>query len=157
MDDLRGAVVRSNHVSGYRIALCVQTDRAEVRNNDVRASCTGVFVDPGIVGAKIHRNHIGQTDPHCEPNTAAGIVLFGAVNTDVRGNHIQGQTIPAGAAGVAVLDVSASGPFASGNVVTHNVLRNNDVDLFVTSTGTGNVIEHNECATSVPDGLCTRH
>jgi len=157
MDDLGGAVVTSNHVSGYEIALCVQTARAEVRNNDVSASCFGVFVDPGIVGAKIHRNHIGGTNPNCGPGkgTAVGILLFGAVNTDVRGNHIEGQTVPGGAAGVAVVDVSASGPFASGNVVTHNVLHNNDLDLFVSSVGIGNVLKRNECATSDPHGLCT--
>ena len=74
-----------------------------------------------------------------------------------KGATYRGKRDTAGAAGVAVLDVSASVPFASRNVVTHNVLRNNDVDLFVTSTGTGNVIEHNKCATSVPDGLCTPH
>ena len=157
MDDLGGAVVTSNHVSGYEIALCVQTARAEVRNNDVSASCFGVFVDPGIVGAKIRRNHIGGTNPNCGPGkgTAVGILLFGAVNTDVRGNHIEGQTVPGGAAGVAVVDVSASGPFASGNVVTHNVLHNNDLDLFVSSVGIGNVLKRNECATSDPHGLCT--
>ena len=157
MDDLGGAVVTSNHISGYQVALCVQTARAEVRNNDVSASCFGVFVDPGIVGAKIHRNHIGGTNPNCGPGkgTAVGILLFGAVNTDVRGNHIEGQTVPGGAAGVAVVDVSASGPFASGNVVTHNVLHNNDLDLFVSSVGIGNVLKRNECATSDPHGLCT--
>ena len=155
VDDLHGAVVTSNHVSGYQVALCVQTAGAEVRNNDVSASCNGVFVDPGIAGAKIRRNHIAATNPNCA-GRAAGIVLFGAVNTDVRSNRIEGQTAPDGAAGVAVLDVGPSGPFASGNVVTHNVLRNNDVDLFEASTGTGNVIERNECATSIPDGLCTQ-
>jgi len=154
MDDLGGAVVTSNHISGYQVALCVQTARAEIRNNDVSASCTGIFVDPGIVGAKIRRNHIGGTNPDCGPPNA-GIVLFGAVNTDVRGNHIEGQTVPGGAAGVAVVDVSASGPFASGNVVTHNVLHNNDLDLFVSSVGIGNVLKRNECATSDPHGLCT--
>ena len=54
-----------------------------------------------------------------------------------------------------MVDVSASGPFASGNVVTHNVLHNNDLDLFVSSVGIGNVLKRNECATSDPHGLCT--
>ena len=133
----------------------VRADRPSGRPEQRRQrKLHGVFVDPGIVGAKIRRNHIGGTNPNCV-GPAAGIVLFGAVNTDVRGNRIEGQTVTDGAAGVAVLDVGPSGPFASGNVVKHNVLRHNELDLYVTSTGNGNVIEQNECTTSFPLGLCT--
>jgi len=42
---------------------------------------------------------------------------------------------------------------ASGNVVTQNVLRDNDLDLAVPTVGTGNVFSGNSCTTSVPPGL----
>jgi len=43
---------------------------------------------------------------------------------------------------------------ASGNVVTLNVLRNNDLDLANLSVGAGNVFSGNRCTTSDPPGLC---
>ena len=43
---------------------------------------------------------------------------------------------------------------ASGNVVTRNVLRNNDLDLAVPTVGTGNVFSGNSCTTSFPPMLC---
>ncbi len=41
---------------------------------------------------------------------------------------------------------------ASGNQVHLNVFRNNDLDIFVLTNGTGNVIEDNQCST--PSELC---
>jgi len=162
-DDVAGTVVSNNHISGYNIALCVQTPGEAVLNNDVSASCTGVFVDPGIDGAKILDNHIKETNPSCRDENAPiffvlGIVLSGAVNTEVRRNRVEGQTaggLPNGfAAGLIVVDDSTTGAAPSGNVVTQNTLSNNDLDLFVRNTGTGNVIKHNKCTTSDPAGLC---
>jgi len=162
-DDVAGTVVSNNHISGYNIALCVQTPGEAVLNNDVSASCTGVFVDPGIDGAKIRDNHIKESNPSCRDENAPiffvlGIVLSGAVNTEVRRNRVEGQTaggLPNGfAAGLIVVDDSTTGAAPSGNVVTQNTLSNNDLDLFVRNTGTGNVIKHNKCTTSDPAGLC---
>jgi len=162
-DDVAGTVVSSNHISGYNIAICVQTPGEAVLNNDVSASCIGVFVDPGIDGAKIRDNHIKGTNPRCRDENAPffvvlGIELSGAVNTEVRRNRVQGQTaggLPNGfAAGLVVVDDSTTGAVPSGNVVTQNTLINNDLDLFVRTAGTGNVIKHNKCTTSDPAGLC---
>ncbi len=161
-DDVAGAVVSNNHISGYNISLCVQTPGEAVLNNDVSASCFGVFVDPGIDGAKIRDNHINGTNPRCLDENArffvVGIVLSGAVNTEVRRNRVEGQTaggLPNGsAAGLAVVDDDTTGAAPSGNVVTQNTLSNNDLDLFVRNTGTGNVIKHNKCTSSDPAGLC---
>jgi nitrous oxidase accessory protein NosD len=152
MDNLAGVRVSNNRISGYNVALCVQTPFAEVRNNDVSASCIGVFVDPFIAGAKIDGNHIGATNPLCATGSAFGafgIILDGAVNTEVHHNRIEGQTLGAPpndlAVGIAVVDDPTTTPVAvaSGNVVTGNKLSNNDHDLFVATVGTGNVIARN--------------
>src|SRR5664279_2438921 len=104
MDDVAGVEVSYNHISGYGTALCVQTPGAEVQRNDVSDNCTGVYVDPGVDGARIHDNRItGQTAP-APGGFAAGIAVFDFPP-------------PPGAVTVA-----------SGNVVARNFLRNNDVD-----------------------------
>lgn len=160
MDNVSGVQVSNNHISGYNVALCVQTPGADVRNNDVSASCIGAFVDPFIDGAKIHHNHISAVNPLCATASAFGaygVILDGAVNTDVRQNRIEGQTLrDAFAAGIAVVDdppTTTPVAVASGNVVTQNILRNNDLDLLVATVGTGNVIAGNKCTT--PKELCT--
>jgi parallel beta-helix repeat protein len=162
MDDVAGVQVLNNHISGYGIAFCVQTPGADVRYNDISDSCIGVFVDPGIDGAKIRQNHISATNPRCTkdfPYGAYGIILDGAVNSEVRYNLIEGQTddgLPNQvAAGLAIVDDQTTHPVAvaSGNVVTQNILFNNDLGLLVNTTGTGNVITHNNCST--PKELCT--
>lgn len=159
IDDWAGSKVSGNRISGYSTAICVQTPGGIVRHNEVRDSCFGAFVDPGVDGAKILDNHIAGTNPGCAtpatPNVV-GIFLFGAINTLVRHNRIEGQTVgglPNGfAAGVLVFDIGTA--VASGNVVTGNVLRNNDLDLAAVSVGTGNVFSGNSCKTSNPRGLC---
>jgi nitrous oxidase accessory protein NosD len=164
MDNVSGVRVSKNHISGYNVALCVQTPGAEVRNNEVRNSCIGAFIDPFIAGAQIENNHIAATNPRCATqNTFGGfgIIVDGAVDTDVRGNRIEGQTLGAPgtntfAAGIAVVDDPTTTPVAvaTGNKVTHNTLRNNDLDLLVASVGAGNVIARNTCHSSDPQGLC---
>jgi nitrous oxidase accessory protein NosD len=161
MDDKSDVQVSNNHITGYFIGLCVQTPGADVRNNDVSDGCVGVFVDPGIHGAKVRYNHISKSNANCSGFGGFGIYINGAINTEVRYNRIEGQTdggiddTISIAAGIKIDDstlpiVSTS----SGNVVTKNILRNNDVDLFLNTTGTGNVIKRNKCST--PHDLCGR-
>jgi len=156
IDDWAGSKVSDNRISGYSTAICVQTPGGIVRHNEVRDSCFGAFVDPGVDGAKILDNHIAGTNPGCATSdtpVAFGIFLDGAINTLVRHNRIEGQTIDGPyKAGVLVFDQGTA--VASGNVVTQNVLRNNDLDLAALSVGTGNVFSGNSCTTSEPPGLC---
>ena len=157
VDDLTGAEVSHNHIAGYEIALCVQTPGADIHHNDVSSSCTGAFVDPGVVGAKLHHNRVHGTNPGCaaaDKFGVFGIFISGAVNTQVRGNRIEGQRKAGQAAGLVVVDDFGTGAIASGNVVTQNVLRDNDLDVFIGATGTGNVVTDNSCTTSFPPGLC---
>jgi hypothetical protein len=160
MDDEGGTQVSKNQISGYSIALCVQTSGANVHDNSVKNSCTGIFVDPGIDGAKILDNIIAGTNPGCAtpdaPFFVFGIFLDGAVNSLVRHNRIEGQTasglINGFAAAVIVFDEPTA--VASGNLVTLNILRKSDLDLAILTTGTGNVFIGNRC-TSVPTEPCT--
>ncbi|KAJ9651597.1 hypothetical protein H2198_009126 [Neophaeococcomyces mojaviensis] len=160
VDNSPGIQVSSNHVSGYVIGLCVQTSGADIRNNDVVNSCTGAFVDPGVKGAKLTKNHISNANATCTaiPGVGiSGITIYGASDTTVQYNLIEGLTaggLPGQTAvAVAILD-TATDPvlLASGNIVTKNILRNNDLDIFVFTNGTGNVIENNQCST--PEELC---
>lgn len=170
VDDFAGARVSDNSVSGYNVALCIQTNGAEVRDNEARANCIGVFVDPAIDGAKIRDNLIGASNPDCATEVPAaeafgvfGIFLDSALNTKVQGNVVKGQKNDGSAAGIAIMDdpcierslacitLGNAAPAASGNVVVENILRRNDVDLTVKTKGS-NVVKRNECST--PKELC---
>lgn len=89
-----------------------------------------------------------------------GIIIAGAKNTLVKGNHISGITnafsqIQYPAAGVAVDNDITGGPdIASGNTVVDNTLKHNDVDLYVMVNVTGTVFKHNDCKSSSPPKLC---
>lgn len=164
MDNVSGVKVSDNHISGYNVALCIQTSGADVRNNEVSNSCIGAFVDPFVDGARVRGNHISATNPLCAEGNefgAFGIIIDGAINTDVRHNRIEGQTLgnpspPYSTAGIAVVDDPTTTPVAvaSGNTVTQNILRDNYLDLLVATTGTANLISGNRCSSSDPDGLC---
>ena len=97
------------------------------------------------------------TNPQCvteNPYGNFGIIVAGAVGADVRGNWVDGQRAAGKAVGVAVVDGSTTGPFATGNTVQHNVIVGNDLDVLVATAGTGNVVARNHCETSTPEAVC---
>jgi nitrous oxidase accessory protein NosD len=159
MDDVSGAKHIRNDISGYYIALCTQTNRGVVKENKVKNSCIGVFVDPNIVGAHIIGNTITDRGQDCptfpDPgNAGAGIVLFGAKNTLVEGNTIENIHNNGQGAGIAVADSPTSS--ATGNVVKRNKLKNNDVDIVTTDTkAQDTVFTANKCQSSTPGDYCT--
>ena len=53
-----------------------------------------------------------------------------------------------------VVDDAGKGIVAEGNRAEKNRLKSNDVDLFLQTQGKGNIFQDNDCATSVPAGLC---
>lgn len=157
-DDVAGAQVSYNTLSGYDIALCIQTSGAEVAHNDVSDCCIGAFIDPGVRGVKLQYNRITATDPNCAkefPYGAGGVIVDGSINSYVQYNVIDGQMTGGIAAGIAIVDDSTTNPvsIASGNVVSDNILTKNDIDIYVNTTGTGNVVSHNQCST--PKELCS--
>jgi len=162
MDNMEGVHVSNNRISKYDVGLCVQTPSADVQYNTVSDNCIGVYVDPSTKGAEVRSNHISATNPDCRKLPAEtafgtyGIILDGAINTKVFGNLIEGQTNGGLAAGLAIFDQACDPPEislacsilrrkveASGNVVTHNVLRHNDVNLLINTTGS-NIIANNK-------------
>lgn len=162
MDNMEGVHVSNNRISKYNVALCVQTPMADVQHNKVSDNCIGVYVDPGIEGAKVRYNYINATNPDCRelPTEIAfgtyGIIIDGAIITEVCSNLIEGQTNNGLAAGLAIFDQTCSVPElslscsilrrkveASGNMVVYNTLRHHDIELLINTTGS-NVIAHNK-------------
>jgi hypothetical protein len=156
MDDMATAHFIANEVSGYFVGYCVQTPGADVRDNEARDNCVGVFVDPGVKGAQIIQNRISSLNPECLklPPPNGGILVDGSIDTLVKQNFITGQINPGLAGGIIVVDDTMLAAVASGNVVTQNSLHNNTVDLFIQSTGSGNSLTGNQCST--PPELCSR-
>lgn len=158
-DNLGGGVkVQKNSIQGYIVGLCVQTDHAMVTSNDVSGCCIGANVDPSIDGAQITGNHFGAVDPRCtqgDQPAAYGVLLTASVNALVQGNIVEGMRVEGGSpgtvsAGIAIFDDIFTGTdaVATDNVVTANVLQNNDNDIVVMTNGTGNVVQGNVCTTS---------
>ena len=168
MDNFRGVQATDNRVSGYQFAaFCVQTSGADVRNNDASGNCFGVFVDPAVRGAMIRGNHIGPSSPKCTgPGSVGvfGITIDSAIDTRVEGNIVEGQRNAGEGVGIAIIDdkcdvlslacviLGKQAPIASGNVVVGNILRNNDIDLLLNTTGR-NIVSNNKYSTSRPAKL----
>ena len=155
-DNVMGSQVLSNYVSGYDVGLCIQTSGEEVQNNDVTNCCVDAFVDPHVTGAKVQQNRFSSFNPKCDLSTGgAGVFLQGSINSSVSNNLIEGQKAGGLAVGVGIVDDLTTTPvsIASGNVVANNILLDNDFDLYINTTGTGNVFTHNQCTT--PKNLCS--
>ena len=148
MDDQSGAQFKNNELSGYIIALCTQTSGGLVKGNRVKNCCIGPFVDPGVKGAQIIENTISSRNPACPDDAAAGIILYGSVNTLVEKNTIQFITSKdKKAKGVYLTDDDVTGSKVSGNKVKNNYFKKNDIDIFNngTSKHNTNVFEGNVC------------
>jgi nitrous oxidase accessory protein NosD len=154
-DDVTPATVDHNDVSGYIAGLCVQTQGADFRNNVAHDNCVGVFVDPGI-GATVRNNHIVANNGPCAEFfvTGVGVYLQGTHGTVLRGNRIEGHRSAGNRQVAAVVITDEATPPASDNTVRNNRFADNTLDVLVDSTGTGNTIVHNHCASSQPAGLC---
>ncbi len=159
MDDSSGVKITNNDVSNYAVGLCVQTNGAYLSNNRVSNTCWGVFVDPGIQDAQVLNTYIGPPNPICATipdGGISGVLLFGASGTTVKGNTVEGQisdNVPnVYGLGIGVVDDPTTGAVSSDNIVTGNILRDNGIDIYVETNGTGNVVQGNQCTT--PAELC---
>jgi hypothetical protein len=93
---------------------------------------------------------VGTKDQSCLQTLGiiAGVILDGAVNTDLQHNDISGVSD----SGVPDTDYVApaiwiydfSGPVASGNKVDYNKMSDNDYNVLNSSAGS-NEIKHNKC------------
>jgi parallel beta-helix repeat protein len=163
------AVVKENRTSGNLFGIFVRNaQNGEVEDNRVAHNCLGILVlagAPGPAGAfDIEDNRIAHNTRFCPgmyggPSfSGVGIALVGAHDVVVEDNDIVGNRpsrppdVPTG--GVVVATDPDIGVEPTGNRIEDNDLRRNDPDLFWDLTGFGNGFEDNDCATSVPDGLC---
>ncbi|KAF4454929.1 Pectin lyase-like protein [Fusarium austroafricanum] len=169
MDNFSDVHVEKNIVTDYGVGICVQTKGADVHHNMVSESCFGIFVDPGVTGAKVRHNHVGPSNPACQ--IAWGITIDGAAGSKVSDNLVEGQKNKGTAVGLVVIDeecnptsplfglscVTLKRKFiASDNIFLRNTFRDNDLDIFVNTTSKSNSFRCNSCKTSRPKGLCAR-
>lgn len=156
MADVTSPTIAFNSISQYNIALCVETNGADIQHNKVSNNCIGAFVDPGINGAILRHNDFTASNPACPTYPGffgvAGVIVFGAVNTQVQHNSFNGikgvQNPNLFDVGIAVLDFGPS--LVSGSDIKRNDLSGNDFDIFVSTNGTGNAIRANTCTSGSP-------
>ena len=146
----------------------IQTNGAEIEDNEVSDACYGAFFDPGVEDVRFRNNKLFRAQPKCAPFGASGIILDGAIGARVEKNHVEGwKTDDPKTAGLVVADdpcnselpslacLAIGGPaIARDNRVKGNTLRDNTLDIFVNTTGTGNEFRRNDCDTSNLDGIC---
>jgi hypothetical protein len=133
-----------------------------VRDNDFSGNCFGAFfVNTGTgtsnwtASDNTSRDNTracpaGQDAP--KPWSGAGFILRGADHITLRdnsasGNFATGPTL--GQGGVVV--ITSTNVRVVDNEVEHNAPA---MDVFWDGNGTGNVFDDNDCATSIPAGLC---
>jgi hypothetical protein len=160
-DNVAGATVWANDFDGYAIAVCTQTNKANIQHNHITNACYGIFVDPGFDGVIVRHNTIGPSNPACEYAFFAGSgIAVAGTNAEVEHNSVVGQTIGAAstptnkAAGIVLFDASASF-LASGNKIIRNDLSGNEIDLADVTTLQNTIFKKNTCDSSFPEGLCT--
>jgi nitrous oxidase accessory protein NosD len=161
------ATVRGNRTYDNMLGVFIRNAlHGELKANSVRDNCIGVVFladAPGPAGEFLLRhNKIRHNNKACPagaegpPLSGAGVVLFGATGVTLRHNLIVGN-VPSGesavSGGVAVISGDAGTP-PTNNVITRNVIRRNEPDIFWDESGSGNVFSPNVCRTSVPARLC---
>ncbi|KAK5166872.1 uncharacterized protein LTR77_007601 [Saxophila tyrrhenica] len=168
MDNFEGAYGAGNDIRFYVIGLCIQTNGAVLRDNDVSYTCRAAYADPYVEGIRLTSNHFGPSYDACKAFASYGVTLAGTINALVEGNTIEQTRNNGPAAGVWVTDDPCTEPslaclanpgataVSKGNKVVGNKLFDNDLDLWNNSTGSGNVFKKNKCSTSIPKGLCRR-
>jgi parallel beta helix pectate lyase-like protein len=138
-----------------------------VVGNRSHDNCVGAIVlntGPNVAADwRFVGNRITDNDNLCPGDggpalSGTGVAIAGASDNRVVGNVIRDNT-PSGdvpfAGGVVVIDLGEGGADPpSGNVVTGNVILDNEPDILWDGSGEGNVFRGNLCETSVPDGLC---
>ncbi|MFF8810797.1 right-handed parallel beta-helix repeat-containing protein [Streptomyces pactum] len=165
--DTRGAVIKSNKLSGNRIGVVLRRTRnLTVERNTVNDNCGGVFVvgdesTPRGGALTITRNTVHHNNRHC-PATArlpiiegTGILLTGVEETRVTDNEVRGHTGSSPMSGGVVLFKSMTGAPNARNTVSGNEVRGNTpADLADQDRGPGNAFTGNRCDRSVPQGWC---
>lgn len=108
----------------------------------------------------MHDSTFSNTGTLCNPDFGiSGVTTSGVKDTVVRGNTFTGIKNNARAAGVAVVDQKDANraivAMSSRSDVQRNTFSDNDLDVFVDTTGANNVYKKNKCTLSVPGSICS--
>jgi nitrous oxidase accessory protein NosD len=170
----RGTIVADNVAVGNVLGVLVRhANNVKVEDNSLIGNCVGVaLVDDGQAGGqgytRVTGNVIDANNRMCAgepaegipPLGGSGVVIFGGDHNAVRDNTItgnQGDPTTSPFAGGVVIAPSASPAQtpAEHNIIMSNVITGNSpYDVINESGSTTNVIKHNTCGTSLPNGLC---
>lgn len=159
--------------SGFFAVFIRDSSVGTVTGNVVTSSCVGVAMlpdtpDPNIVsdwlvaGNTVRDNTALCPFPGSAPITGTGILLSGpsrirVVDNVITGNQPAPGSTPDFAGGVVLMSGTVFGGPAepTDNLVMGNSIRGNlPADINVIDAGTGNVLSHNNCGTSIPAGHC---
>ena len=164
------SVVRHNWTdhNGFGIFLRDSTDLT-ARDNTVWGNCLGILAldtgEPTAAGdytivdnTVIANNRACAASDEGDAVSGIGIALAGVHDTVVKGNDVSfnkpgGDSFVSG--GIVLLSTASDG----GADPTDNTVRNNELhhnepaDIVSDGTGTGNVVKHNQCQTTIPANL----
>lgn len=146
-----------------------------VSDNKAWSNCLGVFVlddgqdggsgDTAVLDNEVRANNDSCTGfaefLHTPVIGGGGIVAAGSHHNVIAHNVVQGNqgknAFSGGIVLVATTRASGDGSFSAStnNAVLHNQLsRKKPADIVQDKASSPNLIAHNRCRTSVPDGLC---
>jgi hypothetical protein len=143
MADAGASSFLKNNITGYATGVRVETSSGIVKDSHIKNSCMGITINPAVAGAVISTNHIKDVNPVCSlpantGNPAGGILVNGAIKSNVKGNVAYDLHRGTDAAGITLMDSTTPASVASENRFTLNFLFNNDVAIKRDTTGTGN-------------------
>jgi Right handed beta helix region len=164
-------VVRNDQAYGNQFGIFIRHARhVLVTQNRVSGNCQGILVlDDGQRGgagnATIAENSVFRNNKFCPKNEdtpvatqGGGILLLGATRTLVARNSVagnKGKQFNSG--GIVVLSARQISGGSNPNfdtIARNTAFRDRPADLRWDGTGTGVRFLANQCATSVPSGLC---
>ncbi|WP_149185199.1 right-handed parallel beta-helix repeat-containing protein [Streptomyces sp. TRM49041] len=165
--DTQGTVIERNRLQDNRIGVTVKRLRnLTIENNTMTANCAALFIvgdesRPRAGALTVRGNFVHRNNKFC-PKTerlpfiqGSGIVLTGAEDTLVTGNHVTENAGTSPFSGGIVLYKSFVGALSERNVISGNLVRHNAPgDLINGDTGQGNNLQGNICGASQPAGLC---
>lgn len=171
MDNFSGVKIIGNKIDNYYIGLCIQTNGADLKDNQVSHACFGAFIDPGVKNVQLRHNKFTNSIAKCGQLGASGILLDGSINARVEDNFVKGWKSDGPTSGIGIVDDPCKGnppsisclalggkkAVATGNLVKGNILKDNALDIYKNTTGKGNEVRWNKCKTSVPSKLCGVH
>jgi nitrous oxidase accessory protein NosD len=164
-------VVRDDKAFGNQFGIFIRHARGvTVEGNHVSGNCQGIFVlddgQPGGAGnATIRDNNVIKNNKFCPKSPdnpvnfqGGGILLLGATQTVVADNSVAGNAGKQLNSGGIV--VASAHPLTGGSnpdfdtIASNTASGDHPADLIWDGTGTSVMFTNNDCATSIPSGLC---